>query len=72
MNFRGLDRPLSNQKMSKEWIRASNVHQNTPLEGWVRGGKDHGDVDLYVARAWHEGSLVPGKMHHINDTVYVR
>ena len=58
--------------MSVEWIRASNVHQNRPLVGWVRGGKDHGDVDLHVARAWHEGSLVPGKMHHIYNTVYVR
>ena len=58
--------------MSMEWIRASNVHQNRPLVGWVRGGKDHGNVDLYVARAFHEGSLVPGKMHHIHNTVYVR
>merc|ERR1711962_1764698 len=69
-NFRGLGRPLSNQKMSVEWIRASDVHQNRPLVGWVRGGKDRG-VDLHVARAWHEGSLVPGKMHHIYNTVYV-
>ena len=48
------------------------MHQNRPLVGWGRGGKDHGNVDLYVARAFHEGSLVPGKMHHIKDTVYVR
>ena len=38
--------------------------------GAFRAGQDRG-VPLYVARAWHRGSLVPGKFHQTYKTAYV-
>lgn len=40
-----------------EWVES----EGEIPEGAVKGGKDYNDVPLYVARAWHEGHLIPGK-----------
>ena len=54
--------------MSIQWVPGcgSRVPSNA-----VPGGLDRG-TRLYVARALHAGSLVPGKLHPANKNVYVR
>ena len=54
--------------MSIQWVPGcgSRVPSNA-----VPGGVDRG-TRLYVARASHAGSLVPGKLHPANKNVYVR
>ena len=59
---------LSHQRMSIRWVPGcgSSVPSNA-----VPGGVDRG-TRLYVARASHAGSLVPGKLHPTYETVFVR
>ena len=45
--------------MAHHWVRCSGGHLPS---GAVQGGADRGGV-VYVARADHLGSLVPGKFH---------
>ena len=60
--------PEKHRKMSIQWVPGcgSRVPSNA-----VPGGVDRG-TRLYVARALHAGSLVPGKLHPANKNVYVR
>ena len=53
--------------MTLSWVKYS---EGSSLQGAVLGGYDRGSP-LYVARAPHEGSLVPGKYHAGYKTAYV-
>ena len=53
--------------MALTWVKYS---EGSSLQGAVLGGYDRGNP-LYVARAAHEGSLVPGKYHAGYKTAYV-
>lgn len=53
--------------MPPTYVPCSNG--SLPLHA-VQGGKDHASV-LYVARAYHGGSLVPGKLSPLYKTVYI-
>ena len=54
--------------MSIQWVPGSG--SSVPSNA-VPGGVDRG-TRLYVARASHAGSLVPGKLHPTYKNVYVR
>ena len=54
--------------MSIQWVPGSG--SSVPSNA-VPGGVDQG-TRLYVARASHAGSLVPGKLHPTYKNVYVR
>ena len=53
--------------MALTWVKFA---EGSSLQGAVLGGYDRGNP-LYVARAPHEGSLVPGKYHAGYKTAYV-
>ena len=65
----GLSWLCNNTKMSIEWVSGSNSGR-VPSNA-VPGGVDRGNR-LYVARASHAGSLVPGKLHSAYKCAYVR
>lgn len=54
--------------MSLEWIPKSNGEYIA--SGGVHAGIDSGN-ELYVARAYHEGAVVPGKLHVSHSSVYI-
>merc|ERR1712212_352480 len=58
---------LSHQRMSIRWV--SGCGSSVPSNA-VPGGVDRG-TRLFVARASHAGSLVPGKLHPTYETVFV-
>ena len=49
------------------WVSGSNGWHP---EGAVKAGTDHG-VPIFVARARHQGCLIPGKLHPAYKTAYV-
>ena len=53
--------------MALTWVKYSD---GMPLSGAVIGGYDQGNP-LYVARALHEGCIVPGKFHAVYKTTYI-
>ena len=53
--------------MALTWVKYSD---GMPLSGAVIGGYDQGNP-LYVARALHEGCIVPGKFHAVYKTSYI-
>ena len=53
--------------MALSWVKYSD---GMPLSGAVIGGYDQGNP-LYVARALHEGCIVPGKFHAVYKTSYI-
>ena len=63
-NNRGGGAPEANKV---HWVSGS--HGSHPGDA-VRAGTDHG-VPIFVARARHQGCLVPGKLHPGHKTVYV-
>jgi hypothetical protein len=54
-------------KETLEWIDSSNGSH--PKDS-VRAGYDSGEK-VYVARAHHEGAIVPGKLHNGHSHVYI-
>jgi len=50
-----------------EWVSASGGSH--PGDS-VRAGYDSGET-VYVARAHHEGAIVPGKLHNGHNVVYI-
>lgn len=54
--------------MSLQWVPKSNG--DYIASGGVHAGIDSGN-ELYVARAYHEGAIVPGKLHVTHSSVYI-
>ena len=60
-------REAAPEESKLQWVRGS---EGSHPEGAVKAGTDHG-VPIFVARARHQGGLVPGKLHHGHKAVYV-
>ena len=60
-------REAAPEESKLQWVRGSD---GSHPEGAVKAGTDHG-VPIFVARARHQGGLVPGKLHHGHKAVYV-
>lgn len=56
--------------MSLSWVPKSDGEFVSSSQGGVHAGID-ANSELYVARASHDGSLVPGKLHVSHSTVYI-
>lgn len=56
--------------MSLQWAAKSNGEFVGSSVGGVHAGIDSGS-ELYVARAYHEGAIVPGKLHVGHSNVYI-
>lgn len=54
--------------MSLQWVPKSNGEY--VVQGGVHAGVDSGN-ELYVARAYHEGAIVPGKLHVTHSSIYI-
>ncbi|KAG4077532.1 hypothetical protein HA402_002959 [Bradysia odoriphaga] len=54
--------------MSLYWVPKSNGEYVE--SGGVHAGTDSGN-ELFVARAYHEGAVVPGKLHVSHSSVYI-
>lgn len=54
--------------MSLQWVPKSNGEYVD--NGGVHAGVDSGN-ELYVARAYHEGAIVPGKLHVTHSSIYI-
>jgi len=54
--------------MGLQWVPKSGG--DYPKTGGVHAGIDSGN-ELYVARANHEGAIVPGKLHVTHKSVYI-
>lgn len=54
--------------MSLQWVPKSNGEYVD--SGGVHAGVDSGN-ELYVARAYHDGAIVPGKLHVSHSSVYI-
>lgn len=54
--------------MSLGWVPKSNG--DYVQSGGVHAGVDTGN-ELYVARAYHDGAIVPGKLHVTHSSVYI-
>ena len=63
------DQQIFGQTMSIRWVPGSSG-SSVPSNA-VPGGVDRG-TRLYVARAMHAVSLVPGKLHPSYNSVFVR
>lgn len=47
------------QNYSNPWIKCTT--DSIPSNA-IRGGRDHGEMSLYIGRAEHRGALIPGKV----------
>lgn len=56
--------------MSLEWVSKSNGDYVSSGSGGVHAGIDSSNA-LYVARAHHEGAIVPGKLHVSHNSIYI-
>lgn len=56
--------------MSLQWVPKSNGEYIVSVSGGVHAGVDSGD-ELYVARAYHDGAIVPGKLQVSHSSVYI-
>ena len=63
-----VDRGEADEYKELHWASGSN---GSHPEGAVRAGTDQGGVPIFVARARHQGCLIPGKLHPAHKTVYV-